>query len=334
LRILIYGAGAIGSDLGGMLCQAGADVTLLARGDNLAALQRQGLRVHRPGQGVQIVPVRAVDASQAGHMYDLVVVTLKAMQLEPVAQDLVDRLAPQGTLLMIQNGLPWWYFEHQAGPSRPASIPCLDPQGVLARTIPLDRVVGAVIYKPVTSVGPGEILLPQVMPPRLIVGEVDNQLTPRLHQVQQCLTQAGLNTEVTDNIRLAKWQKLMMNLIWNPLCAIMQVSPGYIVADPRARALAEQMIVEGRAIAWACDMPVQVDPEAEIVRVSQNFNQTPSMLQDIRAGRPVELDAIVNAVIEIGDLFQVPCPALKTVAGILGVLNQSLIRTREGIGPR
>jgi 2-dehydropantoate 2-reductase len=317
-----------------MLCLAGADVTLLARGENLSALQRQGLRVHRPGQGVQTVPVRAVDAALAGRNYDLVMVTLKAMQLEPVAQDLVDRLAPQGNLLMIQNGLPWWYFEHQTGPWQQASIPCLDPNGVLARTIPLDRVVGAVIYKPVTSLGPGEILLPPVMPPRLIVGEVDNHLTPRLMQVQQCLTQAGLNTEVTDNIRLAKWQKLMMNLIWNPLCAIMQVSPGHIVADPRARALAEQMIVEGRSIAWACDMPVQVVPEAEIERVSQNFSQTPSMLQDIRAGRPVELDAIVNAVIEIGDMVQVPCPALKTVAGILGVLNQSLVRTQKGVGPR
>ena len=334
MRILIYGAGAIGSDLGGMLAQAGFDVTFLARGDNLSALQRHGLRVHRPGQDLQTLPVRAVDASQAGDGYDLVVVTLKAMQLEPVAQDLMDRVAPQGTLLMIQNGLPWWYFEHQSGPWNKAPIHCLDPQGILGRTIALDRVVGAVIYKPVTSLGPGEILLPQVMPPRLIVGEVDNQISPRLTRIQQCFEQAGLATEVTANIRLAKWQKLMMNLIWNPLCAIMQVSPGHIVAQPRARELAKQMIAEGRAIALACNMPVQADPEGEIERVRQNFNQTPSMLQDIRAGRPLELDAIMNSVIEIGDLVQVPCPALKTVAGVLAVLNDSIIRQQKGIGPR
>lgn len=334
MRILIYGAGAIGSDLGGMLVQAGFDVTFLARGDNLRALQQSGLRIHRPGQDMLTLPVRAVDATQAGEGYDLVVVTLKAMQLESVAQDLMVRVAPQGTLLMIQNGLPWWYFEHQSGFLKNAPIHCLDPQGILGRTIALDRVVGAVIYKPVTSLGPGEILLPQVMPPRLIVGEVDNQLTPRLTLIQQCFETAGLSTEVTSNIRLAKWQKLMMNLIWNPMCAITQVSPGHIVAVPRASALAEQMIAEGRDIAKACDMPVQVDPRSELERVRQNFNQTPSMLQDIRAGRPLELDAIMNSVIEIADLVQVPCPALKTVSGILGVLNQSLIRNGQGIGPR
>lgn len=334
MRILIYGAGAIGGDLGGMLTLAGADVTLLARGEHLHALQAQGLKVHRPEQATQTIPVRAVSASDAGQGYDLVVVTLKAMQLSAVAEDLMARLSPQGALLMIQNGLPWWYFEGIDSPWRGTRIPCLDPEGVLARTIALDRVVGAVIYKPATVLAPGEILLPKVMAPRLILGEVDDQISPRLTRIQALFQQTGLGTEVTQNIRLAKWQKLMMNLIWNPLCAICQNAPGHIVAEPRARALVAQLIEEGRSVAHALGMPVEVEVATELERVQNNFTQTPSMLQDIRMGRAMEIDAIMNAVIEMAHLAQVPVPGLSMVAGVLGVLNQGVIRTQQGVGPK
>jgi len=333
VRILVYGAGAIGSDLGGMLTLAGADVTLLARGEQLRALQSAGVKVHRPDEPVQIIPVRAQDASGAGRGYDLVVVTLKSMQLTDVAADLVDRLAPTGSLLMIQNGLPWWYFERHKSPWQGARIGCLDPDGVLARTIPLDRVVGAVIYKPATSIGPGEIFLPKVMPPKLIVGEVGDQLSERLASIQACFIKAGLDTEATTDIRLAKWQKLMMNLIWNPLCAISQGAPGHIVALPQAQALVQQLIEEGRRVAHTVNMPVQVDSAAEIERVRNNFTQSPSMLQDVRMGRPLEIDAILNAVIEMADLAHVPVPGLKIISGLLGVSNQGLIRNRQGYGP-
>lgn len=332
MRILIYGAGAIGSDLGGMLSQSGQDVTLLARGEQLLALQSSGLRVNRPNQAEVSVPVRALDGEHAGGDYDLIVVTLKSMQLAAAAPDLIARLAPQGTLLMVQNGLPWWYFERHPSPWVGARIHCLDPEGVLSKTIPLDRVLGAVIYKPVTQLAPGRIFLPNIMVPKLIMGEVDNALSDRLQQVQSLFQQSGLDTEISDNIRLAKWQKLMMNLIWNPLCAITQSSPGHIVSSPGGEALVRQLIAEGRAVAYGLGMPVLVDEDKEIQRVRDNFTQQPSMLQDVRAGRAIETDAIVNSVVELAGLAGVPTPALRHVASLLEVLNQTIARNGVGIG--
>ena len=331
MKILIYGAGAIGSDLGGMLSLQGEDVTLLARGAQLQALQSHGLRVNRPNQPEQTIAVRAVSAEQAGGGYDLIVVTLKSMQLAAVASDLIERLAPAGSLLMVQNGLPWWYFDRHPSAWSGARIECLDPQGELRNTLPLERVVGAVIYKPVTQTGPGQICLPSVMSPKLIVGEVDHSLSPRLSAIQSLFQQAGLDTEVSQNIRLAKWQKLMLNLIWNPLCAITQSSPGHIVASPQAEALVRQLIGEGRAVAHRLGMPVQVDEDQEIQRVRQNMTQQPSMLQDVRAGRPLEVDAIVNSVVELAELTDVPVPGLRQVASLLEVLNQCITRSGRGI---
>jgi len=331
MKILIYGAGAIGGDLGGMLSLRGEDVTLLARGAQLQALQTHGLRVTRPNQPEQTIAVRAASAEQAGGGYELIVVTLKSMQLAAVASDLIDRLSPAGSLLMVQNGLPWWYFDRHPSAWSGARIGCLDPQGVLRDTLPLERVVGAVIYKPVTQTGPGHIFLPSVMSPKLIVGEVDHSLSPRLSAIQSLFQQAGLDTEVSENIRLAKWQKLMMNLIWNPLCAITQSSPGHIVASPQAEAMVRQLIGEGRAVAHRLGMPVQVNEDQEIQRVRQNLTQQPSMLQDVRAGRPLEVDAIVNSVVELAELTSVPVPGLRHVASLLEVLNQSITRTGCGI---
>lgn len=332
MRILIYGAGAIGSDLGAMLTASGEDVTLLARGAQLAALQSQGVIVERKGHPARQVPVRAAPADQCRGPYDLILVTLKSMQLEAVAQDIVSRLAPDGAMVMIQNGLPWWYFDGIDSPFAGGRLPCLDPRGVLRETIPLERVVGAVIYKPVTQTAPGRIFLPDVMPPQLYIGEVDNRLSPRLRAIAEVIGRAGLPTEPTADIRQAKWQKLMMNLIWNPLCAITQSSPGHIVASPLAADMVRLVMNEGSAVARSVGVQLRADPEAEIERVRTNFAQQPSMLQDVRAGRPIECDAIVNAVVEMAALTGVPVPTLKSVAALLDVLNQAVIRQGQGVG--
>jgi 2-dehydropantoate 2-reductase len=332
MRILIYGAGAIGSDLGALLTASGEDVTLLARGAQLAALQSAGVTIERKGQPTQQVPVRAAAADACAGPYDLIFVTLKSTQLEAAAADIVSRLSPDGAMVMIQNGLPWWYFEGIDSPFAGASLPCLDPNGHLRAQIPLARVVGAVIYRPVTQIAPGKIFLPQIMPPRLWIGEVDNRMSDRLRAIADLVTRAGLPTEPTPDIRQAKWQKLMMNLIWNPLCSITQSSPGHIVASPRAADMVRQMLGEGSAVARSVGVTVQADPDAELERIRQNFTQQPSMLQDIRAGRAIESDAIVNAVVDMARLTGVAVPTLQSVAAWLDVLNQAVIRQGQGIG--
>ncbi len=332
MRILIYGAGAIGSDLGALLTASGEDVTLLARGAQLAALQSTGVTVERKGQPLRQVPVKAACAEECPGPYGLIFVTLKSTQLEAAAADIVSRLHPDGALVMIQNGLPWWYFEGIDSPFAGSPLPCLDPNGQLRRQIPLARVVGAVIYRPVTQTAPGKIFLPEIMPPRLWIGEVDNRLSDRLRAIADCVSRAGLPTEPTRDIRQAKWQKLMMNLIWNPLCAITQSAPGHIVASPLAADLVRLMLAEGSAVARRVGVEVQADPEAELERIRQNFTQQPSMLQDIRAGRPLESDAIVNAVVDMARLTGVAVPTLKSVAALLDVLNQAVMRQGQGMG--
>ena len=332
MRILIYGAGAIGSDLGALLTASGQDVTLLARGAQLAALQSAGVTIERKGQPTQQVPVRAAAADACPGPYDLIFVTLKSTQLEAAAADIVSRLSPDGAMVMIQNGLPWWYFEGIDSPLAGSPLPCLDPSGRLRAQIPLARVVGAVIYRPVTQLAPGKIFLPQIMPPQLWIGEVDNRMSDRLRAIADLVSQAGLPTEPTPDIRQAKWQKLMMNLIWNPLCSITQSSPGHIVASPLAADMVRRMLGEGSAVARSVGVTVQADPDVELERIRENFTQQPSMLQDIRAGRAIESDAIVNAVVDMAGLTGVAVPTLKSVAAWLDVLNQAVIRQGQGIG--
>jgi 2-dehydropantoate 2-reductase len=192
--------------------------------------------------------------------------------------------------------------------------------------------VGAVIYRPVTQTAPGKIYLPKVMPPLLQIGEVDNQLSERLQTIADLVSRAGLPTEVTQDIRRAKWQKLMMNLIWNPLCSITQSSPGYIVQSSLAADMMGLMMNEGSAVASSVGIDLKTDPQAELERVRSNLAQQPSMLQDVRAGRPIEFDAIMNAVVEMAHLTGVPVPTLKSVAAMLDVLNAGIIRQGQGIG--
>jgi 2-dehydropantoate 2-reductase len=332
MRILIYGAGAIGSDLGALLSESGEDVQLLARGAQLAALQANGVTVEYQGQPSRQVPVKALSAEACRGHFDLIFVTLKSTQLADAAKSIVSLLAPNGVMVMIQNGLPWWYFDGIESAHQGARLPCLDREGVLQREIPLTSVVGAVIYRPVTQTAPGKIYLPTVMPPRLQIGEVDNRVSERLQTIANLVSRAGLPTEVTQDIRRAKWQKLMMNLIWNPLCSITQSSPGYIVQSALAADMVGLMLSEGAAVARSVGIDLKTDPQAEIDRVRSNLAQQPSMLQDVRAGRPIEFDAIMNAVVEMANLTGVPVPTLKTVAAMLDVLNAGVIRQGQGIG--
>lgn len=333
MRILIYGSGAIGSNLGGLLTQSGEDVTMLARGPQLEALRSHGLTIEAPDQPTQTIPVKALPANEITGLFDIIFVTLKSMQIEAAAQDMMARLAPDGALVMVQNGLPWWYFDGVPSKYAGSSLSCLDHFGTLKKVIPLERIVGAVIFKPVLQLAPGKILISNAVPPKLIIGEVDNRLTPRIEKIVEIVNKAGLPAFASTDIRLDKWRKLMINLVWNPLCAITQSSPGYIAASPFAADMVRQLIMEGNAVLASLGLDLQVDPDKELERVKTSFTQQPSMLQDVRAGRSIECDAIVNSVIEIADITGVKVPTLRSVAGILEAINQTLVREQKAIGP-
>lgn len=333
MRILIYGSGAIGSNIGGLLTESGEDVTLLARGPQLAALRSHGLIIEAANQPPHIIPVNALPANEIQGQFDVIFVTLKSMQIEAAAEDIMARLAKGGALVMVQNGLPWWYFDGVPSTHQDSNIRCLDPSGNLKKLIPLDCIIGAVIFKPVVQLEPGRILISDAVPAKLFLGEVNNTVTPRIEKIAAMVNKAGLPTFASNDIRLDKWRKLMINLVWNSLCAITQSAPGFIAASPPAADMVRKLINEGNAVLASLGIDVKVDPDADLKRVKDHFTQQPSMLQDIRSGRPIEVDAIVNSVIEIADITGVQVPTLRTIAGILDVINQTLIREQKAIGP-
>jgi 2-dehydropantoate 2-reductase len=324
MRILVYGAGAIGGYLGALLAQRGEDVTLLARGATREALARDGLHVSWQDGRQLDVAVPTCEPGAAPGRFDLVVVTLKSMQLPGAAKDISATVTPDGAVVMVQNGLPWWYFDRAESPWAGTRLRSLDPDGTLAATLDLDRVVGAVIFKPVMVTAPGRLFVPRGKSDRLRIGEVDDRPSARLQRIAAVIGEAGLPVEIAADIRRAKWDKLLINLVWNPLCALTQSPSGYIAGTPAGAALARSMMAEGVAVARSVGMPADFDPDEELRRVHGNFTQQPSMLQDVRAGRPLEWQAILGVVIEIAALTGVPVPTLKTIAACVGQLDERI----------
>ena len=334
MRTLIYGAGAIGGYVGGLLSKAGNDVTLLARGAHAAALERDGLTIEwHDGRNLHVRPSVALPGAAIGK-FNKIFVTLKSMQLADAAADIARLLAPGGNLVMIQNGLPWWYFEHLDSQLSGTRLKSLDPDGRLAQEFDLERVIGAVIYKPVMLAAPGRLFIPKVPLDRLIIGELDGGISERAQRVAAQVSAAGLPTEVTPDIRLEKWQKLGSNLVWNPLSALTQSTSGYVAASPAGADLVRRMIGEGRAVAASLGVTIDLDAETELKRVKGNFSQQPSMMQDIRAGRPLELDAILGVVIEIAALTGVPVPTLTDIATCVDLLDRRVREDRVAFRPQ
>lgn len=331
-RILVFGAGAIGSYLGAILADAGTDVTLLARGAQAAAMRSAGGVTLVASGTERLVPARVCGPGESQGRFDIVLVTLKATQLASAAPELASCVAEGGSLVMIQNGLPWWYFDQAGGAPGATRLRTLDPDGTLSRTIDLRTIVGAVIYRACETVAPGKVLAELNPAARLVIGEPDGAMTRRCSLVVETITLAGLRVEATPDIRRAMWEKLLMNLLWNPLAALTQSAPGEMAALAPLRDVLAGVLCEGAAVAASIGVELVADIEAQLKRVATNF-AAPSMLQDVRAGRALELDAIVNSVVEIAGLRGVPVPTLKTIAACACALDERLRTGRFAIAP-
>jgi len=333
-RVLVYGAGAIGAFLGGRWVQSGLDVTLGARGRHLQVMQDQGGVLLEWADGRREQPaIRAAQPSDLpDQAFDLIVVTLKSTQLVDAAVDIRRLLAPGGCLVMVQNGLPWWLFDRTDSPWAGTPLTSLQSQA-LNRVFDMNSILGAVIYRPATLLAPGHVFLPLVKgPQKLVLGELDGSLSPRLHQAASILEQ-GYPVQLTTDIRAEKWNKLVINLVWGPLAALAQSSPGHLVELPAARQLVAALLSEVLSIARQAGTDIQINANEELQRVIGNYGQQPSMLQDTRAGRPLEWQAIIGAVLEIADLMQVPAPHLRTVGALIAGLDASIQRGACAIRP-
>lgn len=334
MRILIFGAGAIGGYLGGILTVAGADVTLVARGAQYAALARKGLMLEGPKSGrPEPVRVRVCRPGEEKPPYDLIFIGLKAHQIAENAAHISRLLAREGMLIFPQNGMPWWYFEKLDSPLRGTRLPSLDPDGTLAGSFPLDAVIGAVTYKPAELVAPGRIRLADQPADRLVVGELDNALTPRLQAIKAVIEPAGWPVVMTDDIRTFKWRKLFSNAVFNPLGALTQSSALQLVKSPGTRRLALSMIEEVSAVAASVGVVPDMTPEGMLAYTEKRVEIPSSTLQDVRAGRPLELDALDNAIIDIARLTGVATPNLEIVAACANLLNRRIVEDKWAIAP-
>lgn len=335
MKILVYGAGAIGGFLGGRLTVAGEDVTLVARGAQYEAMATRGLILEGPKSGVpHPIKVRACRPGEEQGPYDVVFVTLKSHQIAAAADHLRGLVKKDGVFVFPQNGIPWWYFQGVDSKFRDAQLKTLDPDGLLTRTFPREMVIGGVAQKPTDMPGPGHIRLADPDTDALVIGEIDNRITPRLQAIAEMSTRAGWTGKPVQDIRKVKWNKLMANGVWNPLGAITQSTAKEMASFAGGRDLAVAMMRELLAVARSVGVELGIDAEQQVDGVAKRPVSLPtSTLQDVRAGRELEMDAIVNAVIEIGRMTGTPTPSLEVVAACVNLLNRRIVEDGVAIRP-
>jgi 2-dehydropantoate 2-reductase len=334
MRILVYGAGAVGGFIGGILTAAGADVTLVARGAQYEALANKGLILEGPKSGrPDPIRVRVCRPGEEKPSYDLIVVGLKSHQIAGAAVHMVSLLAKEGMMLLGQNGLPYWYFEKLDSPLRGSRLTSVDPDGTLARTIPIDAVIGGVMNKPADLVEPGRIRLADQPTDRLVIGELDNRITPRLGAIKAVIEPAGWPVVVSDNIRAVKWRKLMSNGVFNPLSAITQSTHRQIGDFEPTRRVARLMIDEVLAVAASVGIKPDMNADQMIDDVRKRVGILSSTLQDVRFGRELELGALINAIIDVGRLTRVATPYLEIASACAGLLNRRIVDDGVAFAP-
>lgn len=334
MKVLVYGAGAIGGYLGAILSAAGEDVTLVARGAQYEALAARGIRLEGPRSGrPEPIKVRVCKPGEEKGPYDVVFVTLKSQQIAEAAAHIHGLAAKDGVFVFPQNGIPWWYFQGIESKYKGTQLKTVDPDGVLSRTFEPHRIIGGTALKPADMIAPGHIKLPDAETDALVIGEIDNSVTPRVQEIAAMSTRAGWNGRVSDDVRKVKWTKLTGNAVWNSLGAITQSTGREAAEFPGTRPLAVALMREVIAVAASVGTQLDADPEAIVSGVAKRVSLPTSTLQDVRAGRPLEMDAIVNVVLELGALTGVATPSLQVVAACVNLLNQRIIADGVAIRP-
>lgn len=311
MRICIHGAGAIGGTMAARLARAGRDVVAVARGAHLEAMRAEGLLFReRPGAAPQRIALRcAASAAEAGP-FDLVVCTAKAHDLPAMAEDLAAALAPDGAVAFAVNGVPWWFFHGIGGPHEGAVVEAVDPGGLLARRLGARRAIGAVIHFLAALEAPG--IVAQHAAGRLVLGEPDGTMSPRLAAATAALDVPGWTLEATARIRDEVAGKFMGNATSNPLCALLRVPIGRVFRDPVLAAFGERVMVEARAVALAHGARIAqgVDERLALYRDGPLAAFRTSTLFDVDRGRALEIDALLLAVAELGRRAGVATPSI------------------------
>ncbi|MFO1351108.1 MAG: 2-dehydropantoate 2-reductase [Gammaproteobacteria bacterium] len=323
MKIGIVGAGAIGGMIGVKMALAGAAVTLVDVGAHLAAIREHGLKLIMADGGEQIAKdVRAVGSCAEAGKQDVVFIALKTQVIAAVAEDMRAMFGADTVVVPLQNGLPWWYFSKHGGEYEGQRIHTVDPTGAIGANIDVERIIGSVVYPAGYIKAPG--IIQHVEGNRFPVGELDGRESERAKRVAELFNNAGLKSFVIDNVRAEIWLKLLGNLSFNPISALTHATLVDICQHPLTRDLAAKMMTEASAIAAKLGIAMRVPIEKRIEGAEKVGKHKTSMLQDVEAGRPLELDALIGAVIELGRLTATPTPYIEAVYACVKLLDKTM----------
>lgn len=327
MKFAVAGAGAIGAFIGAMLARSGEDVSLIARGSHLRAIRDNGVRV-RGAIGNFEVQLPATDEVESLGPVDVLLLTLKAHSLTEIAPRLAALIGPDTSIVSAQNGIPWWYFYGSGGDWEGARLESVDPGGVITGSLDPARVIGCIVYPSTRIVEPG--VIEHIEGTRFSLGEPDGSKSARCRRIADAFIRAGLRCPIRSDIRHEMWVKLMGSVAFNPISALTRSTLAEIVQDPQTRALAIEMMTEAEAVAKRLGIDMGITIEQRLAGVEKVGHHKTSMLQDVEAGRPLELEAIIGAVIELGDKMELSMPYTRAVYACAKLLDQSIRHGHSG----
>jgi 2-dehydropantoate 2-reductase len=316
VKIVIAGAGAIGGYIGAKLAKAGADVVLFARGPHLRAMQERGLRVTSPDGDA---PAVTGDLATVGPA-DVVFLGVKAHGLTVLAPSLGPLLGPDTVVVSTQNGIPWWYFQGHGGEFEGLHLERVDPGGVIAAAIEPHRVVGSLAYFATDIAAPG--VIHHTEGNRISFGEPNGTRSDRVKAIAEVLIAAGFRCPVSTRFRHELWVKLLGNVAFNPISALTGGTLEQLVRDDETARLVRQIMMETEAVAGKLGIELPISIEQRMAGAEKVGAHKTSMLQDYEAGRPMELEAVVGAVVELGDRLGVAMSATRAMYACARFLNE------------
>jgi 2-dehydropantoate 2-reductase len=325
MKICVIGAGAIGGLLAVKLAHDGQDVSVIARGAHLKAILSEGLTLIEDGE-TTVARLKASDRIAAVGQQDLIILGMKAHQVAAVVRDLPTIMGPQTNVLTAQNGIPWWYFFKHGGPHEGVRLESVDPGGVIADNLPIDRVVASIVYPAAEIERPGVIR--HIEGNRFSLAEIDGSKSERILQISEIFNRAGFKAPVVSDVRAELWTKLWGNSSFNPISALTHATLEDICKFGLTRALAADIMREVQAIGEALGVRFRIPLEKRIAGAEAVGAHKTSMLQDIEAGRAIEADALLGSVIELGRLVDVASPHLDTVYAVVKLLGETLAQQK------
>jgi 2-dehydropantoate 2-reductase len=322
MKVCIVGAGAIGGYMAVRIANAGHDVSVIARGPHLAAIKSRGMKLIEENDEFVAENLTATEfVGELGPM-DVVLLALKAHQIAPIVNDMSVLLGPNTVIVTLQNGIPWWYFQNFVGEYANRVVETVDPGGLLFKSIDPDRLIGCIAYPAATISKPG--VIQHIEGNRFPVGELSGMKTERVQMVSDLFTESGFKSRILDDIRSEIWLKLWGNLTFNPISALSHSTLVDICQFPLTRQLAATMMTEAQTVGERLGAHFRIPMEKRIAGAESVGKHKTSMLQDVEAGKPMEIESMLGAVIELAEVTRVQTPTLRAIYACVSLLDKTL----------